>query len=162
MIDAFGKTLSFKSTIKSDDTAKNFRPPGTLLETYSRRGRNYEIWSAELTDPAVQLLLERMQIFISFFIEAGTPIPLKDHEWSTARWRVFFLYVRTSCEFTIHVFAEQDLAMKIYHNLQHLLHLPMPLLATRRRTNSSLTSMQIPSMGKQTPTSSSLQPKAYR
>ena len=91
MVDAFGKTPSFKSKVKSDETAKNFRPPGTLLESYSRQGHKYEIWSAELTDPAVQLLLERMQIFVSFFIEAGTPIPLKDQEWSTARWRVFLL-----------------------------------------------------------------------
>ena len=96
MTDAFGKTSTFKSKVKSDESAKNFRPPGTLLESYSRRSRNYEIWSAELTDPAVQLLLGRMQIFVSFFIEAGTPIPLKDQEWSTARWRVFFLYASSA------------------------------------------------------------------
>ena len=33
-----------------------------------------------------------MQIFISFFIEGGTPLLLDDAEWTVALWKVFFVY----------------------------------------------------------------------
>lgn len=37
-------------------------------------------------------MLKRIQILVSFFIEGGTPIDLKEPEWSLQRWTVFFLY----------------------------------------------------------------------
>ncbi|MCJ1446751.1 MAG: histone acetyltransferase 1 [Stictis urceolatum] len=88
---AFESQESFESRFQDSD-ASSFKPPGQLFSNYSRDGRSYEIWCGELTDPAVKLLLERMQIFVSFFIEAGTPLTLDDQEWTLARWRVFFIY----------------------------------------------------------------------
>ncbi|MCJ1436369.1 histone acetyltransferase 1 [Xylographa pallens] len=89
---AFEKSSTFKTRIQEGASASTFTPPGKLIESYTSRGRNFEIWCGELTDPAVRLLLERMQIFISFFIEGGTPLDLDDQEWTLARWRVFFVY----------------------------------------------------------------------
>ena len=37
-----------------------------------------------------------MQVFISFFIEGGTPIPLDDAEWTLALWRVYMVYEKLS------------------------------------------------------------------
>lgn len=37
-----------------------------------------------------------MQVFISFFIEGGTPLELEDQEWTLARWRVYFVYADPS------------------------------------------------------------------
>lgn len=76
---------------------KNFKPPGELIDSYTSKERNYEIWSGELTDPAVQEIMSRMQIFTSFFIEGGMPLDLGDEEWTQARWRVFFLYTAPLC-----------------------------------------------------------------
>ncbi|KAL9117949.1 MAG: hypothetical protein Q9187_005513, partial [Circinaria calcarea] len=93
---AFDRLSNFKSRLQNDASAKLFQPPGKLVKSYKRVTREYEIWCGELTDPAVQLLLERMQIFVSFFIEAGTPLALDDQEWTLARWRVFFVYEKLS------------------------------------------------------------------
>lgn len=88
--ESFRKTSTFHAAVQNDASAKDFKPPGELLERYTSKGRQFEIWCGELTDPAVQKLLERMQVFISFFIEGGTPLTLDDAEWTLARWRVFF------------------------------------------------------------------------
>jgi len=77
--------------VQDDPSAKDFKPPGELLESYSSRGRHFKIWGGELTDPAVQAIIERMQILVSFFIEGGTPLSLDDAEWTLDRWRVFFV-----------------------------------------------------------------------
>ena len=77
--------------MQSDPAAKDFKPPGDLLESYTSKGRHFEIWGGELTDPAVQAIIERIQILISFFIEGGTPLTLDDAEWTLDRWRVFFV-----------------------------------------------------------------------
>ena len=87
--DAFDGKASFEKRL-CEDNAASFTPPGQLLHSYSKDGTDFEIWCGELTDPAVKLLLERMQIFISFFIEGGVPLNLDEEEWSLARWRVFF------------------------------------------------------------------------
>ena len=91
--DAFNDISSYRSRVQNDNSAAIFSPPGTLIESYTNKNRHYEIRCGELTDPAVQLILERMQIFISFFIEGGTPLVLDDQEWTLARWQVFFMYV---------------------------------------------------------------------
>ena len=94
--DIFEKVGGFNAHIQNDTSAPSFKPPGELLEAYTSRGRNFEIWSGELTDPNVKQLIERIQIMISFFIEGGTPLQLDDQDWTLARWRVFFVYVLTS------------------------------------------------------------------
>ncbi|KAL9135195.1 MAG: hypothetical protein Q9175_003615 [Cornicularia normoerica] len=94
--DTFEKVGAFNSHIQNDTSASSFKPPGELLETYTSRGRNFEIWSGELTDPTVLRLVERIQIMISFFIEGGTPLLLDDQDWTLARWRVYFVYEKLS------------------------------------------------------------------
>ncbi|KAL8816538.1 MAG: hypothetical protein Q9191_008311 [Dirinaria sp. TL-2023a] len=89
--ESFTKIAAFNSAVQNDAAAADFKPPGELLESYTSKGRNFEIWCGELTDAAVQKIIERMQILISFFIEGGTPLTLDDAEWTLARWRVFFV-----------------------------------------------------------------------
>lgn len=88
---SFDKSAKYEAAVQNDLLAKKFKPPGDLLESYNSKGRHFEIWGGELTDPAVQALIERMQIFVSFFIEGGTPLTLDDAEWTLDRWRVFFV-----------------------------------------------------------------------
>ena len=88
---SFTKNAHFNNRIQADVSAQNFKPPGKLIESYTSKGRNFEIWLGELADPGVQVILERLQIFVSFFIEGGTPLALDDAEWTVARWRVFFV-----------------------------------------------------------------------
>ena len=91
----FEKVGTFNSHIQNDTSASSFKPPGELLETYTSKGRNFEIWSGELTDATVQRLVERIQIMVSFFIEGGTPLLLDDQDWTLARWRVYFVCVNS-------------------------------------------------------------------
>ena len=88
----FEKVGAFNEHIQSDTSAAAWKPPGELLETYTSKGRNFEIWSGLLTDPAIQKIIERIQILISFFIEGGTPLQLDDQDWTLARWRVYLMY----------------------------------------------------------------------
>ncbi|KAI4102179.1 MAG: hypothetical protein L6R37_004544 [Teloschistes peruensis] len=90
----FQDPAKFDSHIQQD--ARKWEPPGELLESYTSRGRNFEIFSGPLTNPVIQQLVDRIQILVSFFIEGGTPIPLDDQDWSLARWRVFFIYEKLS------------------------------------------------------------------
>ncbi|KAL9577912.1 MAG: hypothetical protein Q9212_006063 [Teloschistes hypoglaucus] len=90
----FQDAAKFDSHVQQD--AKEWKPPGELLESYTSRGRKFEIFSGPLTNPAIQQLVDRIQILVSFFIEGGTPIPLDDQDWSLARWRVFFIYEKLS------------------------------------------------------------------
>ncbi|MCJ1344250.1 histone acetyltransferase 1 [Peltigera leucophlebia] len=89
-------TAAFRSATHFDthlqnSSGKDFKPPGYLIESYTSRNRNFEIWNGELTDPAVKELVERMQIFVSFFVEGGRPLDLGEEEWTLSRWRVFFV-----------------------------------------------------------------------
>ena len=88
---SLNKNGHFNNRIQSDVSAPSFKPPGKLIESYTSKGRIFEIWLGELTDPSVQVILERLQIFVSFFIEGGTPLALDDAEWTLSRWRVFFV-----------------------------------------------------------------------
>lgn len=90
--EAFVKDADYQRTIKEDQTAQSFTPPGGLISTYTRKGRTFEIWAGSLLDPAVRKIVDRMQVFISLFIEAGTPINTKDFDWTLDRWRIFFVY----------------------------------------------------------------------
>ncbi|KAL8689311.1 MAG: hypothetical protein Q9218_004988 [Villophora microphyllina] len=89
---AFRQPAEYESQIQQDATAKDWKPPGELLEEYTSRGRNFVIYSGDLTDHAIRQLIDRIQILVSFFIEGGTPIPLDDQDWSLARWKAFFMY----------------------------------------------------------------------
>ena len=88
---SFTGTTAFSEQLQGDDSAIDFTPPGELIENYTSKGRQFEIWLGELIDPAVQTLVDRFQILISFFIEGGTPLTLDDADWTLARWRVFFV-----------------------------------------------------------------------
>ena len=90
---AFDKARNFNAHIQTDTSAKDFQPPGKQVNSYTSKGRHFEIWCGDLKDPAVQRVLQRMQIFVSFFIEGGTPLNLDDQEWTIERWKVFLVYV---------------------------------------------------------------------
>jgi histone acetyltransferase 1 len=79
--------------VLEDKGTKDFKPPGNLVHSYVSRNRNYEIWAGSLADPEVRRLLDRAQIFVSLFIEAGTPLATDDPEWTLQRWTVYFVYV---------------------------------------------------------------------
>lgn len=66
-------------------------PPGKCVHNYETRGREFEIWAGSLADSEVRRLLNRAQIFVSFFIEAGTPLETDDPEWTLERWTVYFM-----------------------------------------------------------------------
>ena len=41
-------------------------------------------------------MVDRMQIFISMFIEGGTPLNLDDMDWTIERWMVYFIFEKAS------------------------------------------------------------------
>ncbi|EDN07376.1 hypothetical protein I7I51_03356 [Histoplasma capsulatum] len=82
----------FEQSVLNDEAAKDFKPPGKLVHSYSSKQRNYEIWAGSLVNPEVRTLLDRIQIFVSFFIEGGRPIATDDLEWTLQRWTVYFVY----------------------------------------------------------------------
>jgi histone acetyltransferase 1 len=94
--DAFIKATDFEKTIQNDSSAQGFTPPGKLVRSYSRKGRNFELWSGSLLDGRVRETVDRMQIFTSFFIEAGTPLNTIDADWTLDRWTVYFIYEKRS------------------------------------------------------------------
>lgn len=59
---------------------------------YTLHGKKFEIWRSTLGDPATRELFDRMQIFITFYIEAGQHIELNDPQWTLDRWKLFTLY----------------------------------------------------------------------
>lgn len=88
---SFSGRDDFQSRIQDEDSS-NFQPPGEKVRSWTKDGRQYEIWAGQLTDPDVKALVDRAQILVTFFIEGGTHLELEDKEWTIARWRVFFLY----------------------------------------------------------------------
>ncbi|MDI1488894.1 MAG: histone acetyltransferase 1 [Ramalina farinacea] len=90
--ESFSSRDQFNKQVQESQTAKDFKPPGELFQKYTSKGRQFEIWYGELSDPTVKLLISRIQILIAFFIEGGTLLDLDDQEWSLARWRVYFVY----------------------------------------------------------------------
>jgi histone acetyltransferase 1 len=79
-----------KNALK-DSEAANFLPPGEKVHTYTRPGQRFEIWCANLSDPAAKELLENMQVLVPMFIEGGTMLQL-EQDWTTQRWKLFLLY----------------------------------------------------------------------
>lgn len=81
----------YEKAIQEDTDAKNFTPPGKLVLPYEVDGRQYEIWAGSLADPAVRRILDRAQVLVSLFIEAGTPLETDDPDWVLERWTVYFV-----------------------------------------------------------------------
>jgi histone acetyltransferase 1 len=90
-IEAFISLSDYEKAVQDDPGAKDFTPPGKMVLGYEVEERKYEIWAGSLADPKVRLLLDRMQVLVSLFIEAGTPLATDDPEWSLERWTVFFV-----------------------------------------------------------------------
>ena len=90
-LGAFSPVATYRKTLQGVKTMGDFKPPGTRIKTYKTKGKEFGIWTGTLADPEIRLLLDRMQIFVSFFIEGGTPIKLDDQEWTLERWSVYFL-----------------------------------------------------------------------
>lgn len=90
-IEAFINLADYEQAIQDDPEAKDFTPPGKLVNTYQADERTYEIWAGSLADPAVRLILDRAQILVSLFIEAGTPLETDDPEWTLDRWMIYFV-----------------------------------------------------------------------
>lgn len=102
---AFEGRARFNAAVQADARAdKPFRPPGECLSSYKIGGKTFEVWHGSLADPAIQEIVQRMQIFVPFFIEGGTYINLGDLEWTLRRWRVFFLYARFAASFVLILF----------------------------------------------------------
>ncbi|KAJ5081934.1 hypothetical protein NUU61_010198 [Penicillium alfredii] len=94
--EAFANLPDYEKAVQEDPHAKDFTPPGKLVFSYEVDERNYEIWAGSLADPAVRLLLDRAQVLVSLFIEAGTPLSTDDPEWSLERWTVYFVYEKVT------------------------------------------------------------------
>ena len=89
---AFGPSSTFDKAIQEDGNASSFKPPGTRVTSYTKKGRNFEIWAGSLLDPEIRCIIDRIQIFILFFIEAGSYIRTDDVDWTLERWKVYFVY----------------------------------------------------------------------
>ena len=94
-VAAFEKSTAFESAI-ANFNYEEFQPPGELWQTIQAEGETYEIWKGSLADLAVQQVVKRVQILVSFYIEGGTFIELEEPEWSLERWTVFFLYQKNA------------------------------------------------------------------
>ncbi|PYH44249.1 histone acetyltransferase catalytic subunit HAT1 [Aspergillus saccharolyticus JOP 1030-1] len=90
--EAFIVLPDYEKAILEDQDAKDFVPPGKLVHSYITQQRKYEVWAGSLANPEVRQLLNRAQIFVSLFIEAGTPLVTDDPEWTLERWTVYFVY----------------------------------------------------------------------
>ncbi|EEQ87454.1 histone acetyltransferase 1 [Blastomyces dermatitidis ER-3] len=89
---SFTSLEEFEKSLLNDESAKDFKPPGKLVHSYTSKQRYYEIWAGSLIDPEIRTILDRIQIFVSFFVEGGTPITTDDLEWTLQRWTVYFVY----------------------------------------------------------------------
>jgi histone acetyltransferase 1 len=89
--EAFVARTKYDEQLQGLDST--FAPPGRLVHSFTRGGKDYEIWCAELANDEPKNLLGRIQIMTSFYIEGGVPLDLEEEGWSRERWRVFFVYV---------------------------------------------------------------------
>ncbi|KAJ6100171.1 hypothetical protein N7467_001706 [Penicillium canescens] len=94
--EAFGNLQDYEKAIQDDPNAKDFKPPGEFVIGYDVGDRKYEVWAGSLADPEVRKLLDRVQVLVSLFIEAGTPLETDDPEWTLERWTVYFVYEKVT------------------------------------------------------------------
>jgi len=78
----------------SDPILADWKPPGTLWQSFEVSGVIYEVWQGSLADLAVQQVVKRMQILVPLFIDGGNLLKFDDP--SLHRWTVFFLYQKMS------------------------------------------------------------------
>ena len=90
-IDAFEQPGDYDKRNFDNPANGDWKPPGQLAHSYAIGTRTYEIWCGELTDPAIQRLVDRMQLLVSFFVEGATFLALDEEDWTLARWRVYFM-----------------------------------------------------------------------
>lgn len=80
-----------EDTQAPDPTSTSWKPPGSLLHSFTLHGKQYEIWKASMADPATKQMWENMQILVLLFIE-GAQMQELEEQWSLERWSVYFLY----------------------------------------------------------------------
>lgn len=100
ILKKFLPEASFKSnydeSVIADTSAREWKPPGTLVSQYERNGRKFEVWAGSLLDRRVRTLLENIQIMVLYYIEGGQPLPLDEEpDWSLERWKVYYIYEKT-------------------------------------------------------------------
>jgi histone acetyltransferase 1 len=81
-----------QKTLENVIPPNDFKPPGQLVHSYSRKGLKFQIWAGSLLDPGIRQILDNIQIFVLLFIEGGTYINTEDVDWTLERWRVYFVY----------------------------------------------------------------------
>ncbi|KAF2836760.1 acyl-CoA N-acyltransferase [Patellaria atrata CBS 101060] len=93
MMKDFLPSSAFENTASKEriDTI-GWKPPGTLLTTYKRGGRSFEIWYSSLSKPEAKEILRGMQILVPLFIEGGTLQDLEEAAWTIERWKLFLIY----------------------------------------------------------------------
>ena len=95
LLSQYLPSTAFASSTESLTAAQlaDWKPPGELLKTYQKDGKQYEIWCASLSDPRAREILRNMQILVPFFIEGGTCQDLDDEDWTMERWKLFLTLV---------------------------------------------------------------------
>lgn len=86
----------YAQCIQQDTHAKDWHPPGSLVHSYAKGNRDFEVWAGSLLDPKVNALVNNIQILVLFFIEAGSLLNLNEVDWSLDRWRVYFVYEKVA------------------------------------------------------------------
>lgn len=82
----------YEQRLRNDKNAASWKPPGELIHQYSKKGKDFEIWAGSLLDPKVKELVRNVQVFVLFYIEAGSLLNLEEVDWSLDRWRVYFTF----------------------------------------------------------------------
>lgn len=67
------------------------------MHSFTLHGKKYEIWSANMADPAAKRLFQNMQILTLLFIEGAERLELNE-QWSLERWTLYLLYEVTPIE----------------------------------------------------------------
>ncbi|OAA65738.1 histone acetyltransferase type b catalytic [Niveomyces insectorum RCEF 264] len=88
---AFQKPAEFEEALQQSSAGGAYTPPGERIATFQCSDGRYEVWKGTLSDPAVTQLVNRIQIFVPFFIEGGVFIHT-DGSDNLDRWTVFCLY----------------------------------------------------------------------
>lgn len=78
-------------TERDDATSKDWKPPGELMQSFSVRGKKYEIWKAPMLDAAARQVWLNLRILVLLFIDGATVEGLDDEE-TLDRWTLYFLY----------------------------------------------------------------------
>ncbi|KAF1962035.1 acyl-CoA N-acyltransferase [Byssothecium circinans] len=76
---------------ENDPTSMTWKPPGSLLHSFALHGKQYEVWSTNMSDPAARQIWDNMRILTHLYIEGAT-YPELDDQWSTERWTLYLMY----------------------------------------------------------------------